>query len=493
MPRLFVFGIGGTGSRVIKSLTMLLASGLRAGDFDLVPILIDPHKELKELNECKVLLKLYSTIHDQTYDKSDDRLEGFFKTRILTLKSLSSESGLKDDFEFDEKYDSTFAEFLQLSSIDKNSPTHDLLSLLYSEENFNKPLSLGFKGNPNVGSVVLNALKDSIGFKAFQSSFGAEDRIFIISSIFGGTGAAGFPLLLKKFRNHSIPSIKECQIGALTVMPYFKLSEPIKYVDEISNEEKLSSDIDSNNFLTKTKSALTYYSRPEFSELYNSLFYIADLDQHDKPYQNNEKDQNNKAHVVELLGALSIIEFAGANNTSKGEVYEYSLKRDGVKSINFMNIADETSFKIGKNFTDLFIFSRLHYENKSNTKLPFNKSEFTSLYDKETKYFSNLDDFFKLYYNSWIAELSENDRPFYPLNIYCTSEFTNLVIGKEISKRRMTGILFKPFGLSQIHLEMSKSASCTAMNKLGAKNQIAKYMAVCFNAIDKVVNDNITF
>src|SRR5204862_1204915 len=132
--------------------------------------------------------------------------------------------------------------------------TNDLLSLLYSEENFHKPLSVGFKGNPNVGSVVLNSLKDGPGFKAFEGAFGNEDRIFIISSIFGGTGAAGFPLLLKNFRNHSKTVIKQSQIGALTVMPYFKLAD-------VGN----ASDIDSNNFMTKTKATLTYYIRPEFS------------------------------------------------------------------------------------------------------------------------------------------------------------------------------------------------------------------------------------
>ena len=46
MAKLFIFGIGGTGSRVIKSLTMLLSAGLKAeNDFEIVPIIIDPHKD----------------------------------------------------------------------------------------------------------------------------------------------------------------------------------------------------------------------------------------------------------------------------------------------------------------------------------------------------------------------------------------------------------------------------------------------------------------
>ena len=42
MSKLYVFGIGGTGSRVLKSLTMLLASGVKCNADTIVPIIIDP-------------------------------------------------------------------------------------------------------------------------------------------------------------------------------------------------------------------------------------------------------------------------------------------------------------------------------------------------------------------------------------------------------------------------------------------------------------------
>lgn len=42
MAKVFVFCIGGTGSRVMRSLTMLLASGVEFGANEIVPIIIDP-------------------------------------------------------------------------------------------------------------------------------------------------------------------------------------------------------------------------------------------------------------------------------------------------------------------------------------------------------------------------------------------------------------------------------------------------------------------
>ena len=42
MSKIFIFGIGGTGSRVLRSLTMILATGVKFGADEIVPIIIDP-------------------------------------------------------------------------------------------------------------------------------------------------------------------------------------------------------------------------------------------------------------------------------------------------------------------------------------------------------------------------------------------------------------------------------------------------------------------
>jgi hypothetical protein len=494
MARLFVFGIGGTGARVMKSLAMLLASGIKPGNFEIVPILIDPHKDLKELNNCKMLLKLYADISDKTYDRSTEIKDGFFRTKVSTLKSLTPDSELKDDFEFDERHDMPFGQFLEMTSLKTGNSTYDFLSLLYSEENFNQPLSFGFKGNPNIGCVVLNSLKDGPGFKAFESVFGEGDRIFIISSIFGGTGAAGFPLLLKNFRNHSKTVIKQSQIGALTVMPYFKLSEPQKILNETSDEEYFSSDIDSNNFMTKTKAALTYYIRPEFSKLCNAIYYIADPDKQNRPYENNEKDQPNSAHLVEVLGALSVINFANNSNTTLGEIYEYCLKDDNVSVVDFTNIADNTRKIIGKKLINLYILTKLNSLNQSLVDLPFNKvNNFNQIYEKEKTYFDNLKLFFDNYFLKWLDELANNERSFKPVNISDKINFYGLIKGFEMEKNRWDGFISTPFDLSQIHFEMSKASTQKEHKRLSEVNIICQYMSFCWYSINKVINSKINF
>ena len=193
-PKLFIFGIGGTGSRVIKALTMLLASGIDANASEIIPIIIDPHLGNEDFRRTTTLLGDYQAVHNKL---GEGRTEGFFKTKIRTLKELTSEAGLQNSFAFNLQnvQNETFRDYINFSGL--TGSNSDLAELLFSKSNLDTEMDIGFIGNPNIGAVVLNQFKDSDEFKHFASRFEQNDRIFIISSIFGGTGAAGFPLILR--------------------------------------------------------------------------------------------------------------------------------------------------------------------------------------------------------------------------------------------------------------------------------------------------------
>ena len=73
--RLFLFAIGGTGSRVLKSLVMLSAAGVRPldedgkplKDLEIVPVIIDPHKANEDLKRTESLLNDYRDIRRKLY------------------------------------------------------------------------------------------------------------------------------------------------------------------------------------------------------------------------------------------------------------------------------------------------------------------------------------------------------------------------------------------------------------------------------------------
>ena len=78
MSKLYVFGIGGTGSRVLKALTMLLASGVECKS-TIVPVIIDPDQDAADLTRATEFMKLYSKIHNKN-NYPDNSGDMFFKT-----------------------------------------------------------------------------------------------------------------------------------------------------------------------------------------------------------------------------------------------------------------------------------------------------------------------------------------------------------------------------------------------------------------------------
>ena len=62
MSKLYIFGIGGTGSRVLRSFTMMMAAGVKIGADEIVPIIIDPDKANADLTRTVALMNNYRSI-----------------------------------------------------------------------------------------------------------------------------------------------------------------------------------------------------------------------------------------------------------------------------------------------------------------------------------------------------------------------------------------------------------------------------------------------
>jgi len=412
MSKLFVFSIGGTGARVIRSLTYLLASGVKLpGCAEIVPIIIDPDAQNADMNRTIDLLKTYKSIQDQLGADC-----GFFATKINTLEG----SFIFDFGGLDQK----FKDFINLNGLDYD--TQSLISLLFTKDNLDNSLNIGFRGSPNVGSVVLNQLINSPAFKEFATNFTAGDKIFVISSIFGGTGAAGFPLLLKNLRRSdggfaNSEAIAQAAVGSVTVLPYFRLADAD------------GSPIDSNTFITKTKAALSYY-KDHLDEL-NALYYIAD--EPDAPYPNEPggDTQRNKAHFVELLSALAVIDFCNINiEKAHRDYFEYGLL-DNNKSITFEHLDQVTRDRLAKALIAFKYFSRYFrdYLPQDTSRDYYKRMELKNKIDNHP-FYQNLERFVTdkdFGFFTWLDELSTNSRAFSPFEL-SSDNFNQLVKGKNI-------------------------------------------------------------
>ena len=81
MSKLYVFGIGGTGSRVLRSLTMMLAAGVKTSQSDVVPIVIDPDSANADLTRTVALMNKYANLRQHlTFPEKGQGT--FFKAKI---------------------------------------------------------------------------------------------------------------------------------------------------------------------------------------------------------------------------------------------------------------------------------------------------------------------------------------------------------------------------------------------------------------------------
>ena len=196
MKKVFVFCIGGTGIRVMKSITMLMAGGMDTNGYMVVPVIIDPHLDLEEKKNLHSLLDSYINIYQQSINNGTstlNHLDGFFNSEIRLLSQLNNQS---NDTQQVVGSKEKFGSYINTTSLSANDINNFFIETLFSNKSLNNPLSVGFKGNPNVGTVVLGEMIEGADwFKAFKTHCEKDDRVFIISSIFGGTGASGYPLL----------------------------------------------------------------------------------------------------------------------------------------------------------------------------------------------------------------------------------------------------------------------------------------------------------
>ena len=427
--RLFLFAIGGTGSRVLKSLVMLSAAGVRPldedgkplKDLEIVPVIIDPHKANEDLKRTESLLNDYRDIRRKLYG-NDPNGDGYFANRIVTLREIMSNSSvtLNDTFIFNlgAVENAKVREFIGYDTM--NEANQALTSLLFANYQLENKMNIGFVGSPNIGSVALNEIKDSNEFKAFSNIFRQGDRIFFISSIFGGTGASGFPIMVKNIRQaanlegiENRDALSRAPIAGLTVLPYFTL-EGNKHDQRIATSD----------FIVKTQSALYYYKNTltgDNDSNVNSIYYLGDPVR-SKPYlyDPGEHGQRNNAHLIELIGALAPFHFAGMPDNKLSDpdgyplpttAYEYALAKDDL-TLNFLSLGHRTRQLIYEpmcSFHMLFLFLSTGFKDIIGQGFtedePKIKSDFLA-----SQFYRTLTDQFMLSYAQWLSEMNDNMR-----------------------------------------------------------------------------------
>ena len=401
MKKVFVFCIGGTGIRVMKSIAMLMAGGMDTNGYTVVPVILDPHLDLEEKKNLHSLIDSYKDIYNKTINNGSstlNSLDGFFNSEICTINELNNQT---NDTQQNAGSKEKFRSYIGLANLGADDLNNYLVETMFSTQNLDNPLSVGFKGNPNVGTVVLGEMIEGADwFRAFKQHCEKNDRVFIISSIFGGTGASGYPLLEKKIRlAENEPAVKNALMGAVTVLPYYGLKDPAT----------TGSDIDSANFYTKTKAALAYYEGTVKSDY---LYYVGEKSLK-QVYDNDEKKQDDKANFIELVAASALFDFLKRGKPDNQQYLSRAIESD-LESLDLVSLGN--GYKdIVKSVADYMLLRNLVNTLPSEKYFPLIKNRGLDGEFYKDSAFQALKRFTEIYYK-WYTELAQNKRAFAPLH-----------------------------------------------------------------------------
>lgn len=483
MSKLFVFGIGGTGSRVLKSLTMLLTAGVKTNVNEIIPIVIDKDETNGDMVKTKRLIENYISTRDKfTHDSGK-----FFSTKMSLLDDNLCLQLL------DRK--KKFSDYIGIDQLDE--PNRALVEALFSKKALEMETTEGFRGIPSIGSIVLNQFEESDIFKTFANQFKAGDKIFIISSIFGGTGASGFPLLVKTLRGESsLPNwdqVQKAPIGAISVLPYFIVGEP---------DEEGKVNVDSDTFNAKAKAALAYYAETLDGQI-DEMYYAGDKKFSTFDYSAGGSKQTNFSQLIELVSALSIIDFANnsfAQTEGKTEYSEFGIinpQHDASKII-FNDLHADTRKIITNPLIQLYVFSQYmqlvfdkeNFHQPWSHNFPSNKQ---NNFDKEFKQSEAMQNLLECLnnYRTWLTELADtkyHKHSFTPFNLSSRSfAFVNGP-SNEIAVRKGS---FRYKNWAWLDNELNRASAKKETQVSDAMSKEQRFLEIFYRATKKFVEELI--
>ncbi|MEF9973113.1 MAG: tubulin-like doman-containing protein [Clostridia bacterium] len=231
----YLIGIGGTGQRVVNA---FIHSCYMNAICD---------------GECKPLAEVRVLIVDK--DNNSGNASSTLLERYNMEREIKPTS--KTELKYFGAWEPKPADASDLSALARGEESQKLMRVLYDDYErtaLSEKTGMGggfidgFKGHPNVGATYQDvALQDGLGSKKTETAIGnffseiehdikndePKTKVFIVASLFGGTGASGLPLLvqrLRRIKNDSNSS--KLLLGTLMMLPYFTYKRP-KNVDRI--------------------------------------------------------------------------------------------------------------------------------------------------------------------------------------------------------------------------------------------------------------------
>ena len=299
----YVLFIGGTGARIYRSFLHICAAGVMREE-EIQVLLLDADSKNKAVEDCQELYRLYQYHRDRLQSEDAQKAQetrAFYCKVHMPFKQVISPVPIGV----------TYLEDVVGGNIEQKRA----MSWFYSKEERKQPLEKGFFAHPNIGCVFFQNFQDK-NMQTFlkqvnqEMQQGEDVKIVLVGSVFGGTGASGLPNILKMIHAECNDHRDRLHCCGILVIPYFEVPEL---------EGKKGGDglvIRSREFSQNTRAALSYYQKHSaFEQIY--LVGKKTLDLVNDKYVDGGKEQDNKAHIVEICGALAVKAFLEGEHEGK--------------------------------------------------------------------------------------------------------------------------------------------------------------------------------
>jgi len=344
--------LGGTGARIAGVTTHMIASGYLKKGEDVEYVIVDKDYDCRSYSDAKALLSKYSKVREVL--QAEQNLRNFYTpinqfdwSFSATIEEVFFYSGNQQD----KANKATLADTL-VSRTDQGND-QILLNGLYSKAEQDKPTERGFYGHPSIGALIFKSMlkhdrydeiiKNKKEYDIFypidkciddNSGVQINIKVFIVGSIFGGTGAAVIPNLARYIKKRfddkvSINKVEQeanndsannnnmkadLAIAGILVLPYFEIPSLVNPTAEVLDPDMI---IKSKEFLPKTKISLEHYgSDTELLKkggkgIFKRLYLVGAMpfNKTTKVYAAGAEDQKSHFDYIDLLAASSIVHF----------------------------------------------------------------------------------------------------------------------------------------------------------------------------------------
>lgn len=314
-----LMGVGGTGNRFLETIVML----------SLI-------RYIHERNEIKVILVDEDAINGN-FNETSTLIERYKAFRKIISGSGKSPISLENEIVYADKSKKKMeivpSKYIggnvgKFGNIVGNDP---LVRGLFKEEDLNLTLESGFKGKVHVGSVVFSQAKRGLSNIFRNVVAGATNlNVFIVGSLFGGTGAAGIPTIARIIKDQGFPGGGNVnkRIGALLILSYFGVESPS---DNGNNEcPQISLPVS----LNRVREALrTYYANNQDIDVF---YLIGSYDPLIKtyPWRNcGGTDQKNENFVIEIFAGAFYKHFLNNPNDNAGNIYRAFVDNESLPNV----------------------------------------------------------------------------------------------------------------------------------------------------------------